>query len=112
MDEKRKCTYFTTDENWPPSARWASLCFGSSPLFSHSCQLVGPVDGDWPPLGAEFPNGMDHEVQPDSSTAKLCVKNPGGAIRRKDRTGISSVGPLRLVGVSGSIAALPSPSLV
>ncbi len=31
-----------------------------------------------------------HEVQPDSSTAKDWVKNPGGATRRKDRMGISS----------------------
>jgi len=48
-------------------------------------------------------------VQPDRSPAKLCVKNPGGAIRRKERMGVSSVGSLRLVGVSGCVA-VPSPN--
>jgi hypothetical protein len=42
-------------------------------------------------------------VQP---TAKVCVKNPGGAIRRKDTTGIGSVDSGRLVDVSGSVAQL------
>jgi len=51
-------------------------------------------------------------VQPDPSTAKLWVKKPGGAIRRKDRMGISSVGSLRLVGVSGSVVVLPTNSAV
>jgi len=49
-------------------------------------------------------------VQPDPSTAKVWVKKPGGAIRRKDRTGISSVGSLRLVGMSGSVAVLATNS--
>jgi len=49
-------------------------------------------------------------VQPDPSTAKLWVKNPGGAIRRKDRIGVSSVGSLRLVGISGSVVVLPTNS--
>src|SRR5215831_8302725 len=53
-----------------------------------------------------------HEVQPDPSTAKDWVKYPGGAIRRKDRMGISSVGSLRLVGVPGSLPVPPPDSAV
>ena len=49
-------------------------------------------------------------MHPDPSTAKDWVKNPGGAIRRKDRIGVSSTGSLRLVGVSGSLAVLPTNS--
>ena len=49
-------------------------------------------------------------MQPESSTAKDWVKKPVGAIRRKDRMGISSVDSLRLAGVSGSVAALPTSS--
>jgi hypothetical protein len=48
-------------------------------------------------------------VQP---TAKVCVKNLGGAIRRKDTTGIGSVDSGRLVDVSGSVAQLPTNSPV
>ena len=51
-------------------------------------------------------------MQPDPSTAKDWVKNPGGAIRRKDRIGVSSVGSLRLVGVSVSLVMLPTCSRV
>ena len=37
---------------------------------------------------SQFPHTMNHEVQPaDISTAKLRVRNPAGAIWRKDRTG-------------------------
>ena len=61
-------------------------------------------------LGAEFPNGIGHDVQPEPSTAKDWVKNPGGAIRRKDRIGGSSTDSLKLVCVSGSLAALPTNS--
>src|SRR5215472_18218788 len=56
----------------------------------------------------QLPTG--HDVQPDPSTAKLWVKKPGGAIRRKDRIGISSVDSLRLVRVSGSLTVLPTNS--
>ena len=48
-------------------------------------------------------------MQPESA-ANVCVKNPGGAIRRKDTTGISSVD--RVVLVSGSVAVLPTTSPV
>jgi len=42
-----------------------------------------------------------HDVQPaDESTAKPWVKNPGGAIRRKDRIAISSADSLGLVRTS------------
>jgi len=36
------------------------------------------------------------------------VKNPGGAIRRKDTTGIASVDSWRLVDVPGSVVVLPT----
>ena len=36
--------------------------------------------------------------------------NPGGAIRRKDTTGISSVDPPRPVRISGLVAVLPTNS--
>src|SRR5262249_53365284 len=45
-----------------------------------------------------------------SSTAKDWIRKPGGAIRRKDRIGVSSVDSLKLVCVSGSIAVLPTNS--
>ena len=51
-------------------------------------------------------------MQPDPSPAKLWVKNPGGAIRRRDRTGISSAGSLGLVGFSGSLPVPPPDSAV
>ena len=44
--------------------------------------------------------------------AKFWVRNPGGAIRRKDTTGIASVASLRLVRDSGSVAVLPTNSAV
>src|SRR5215469_16124751 len=53
-----------------------------------------------------------YEVQPDPSTAKDWLKKPGAAVRRKDRMGISSVGSLRLVGVSGSVPVSPPDSAV
>jgi len=40
------------------------------------------------------------------------VKNPGGAIRRKDTTGIASVDSWRLVDVCSSVAVLPTNSAV
>jgi hypothetical protein len=49
-----------------------------------------------------------YDVQPAESTAKFWVKNPGGAIRRKDRMGISCAGSLLLVSVAGP----PSSSVV
>jgi len=52
------------------------------------------------------PFRLDHDVQPaDESTAKLWVKNPGGAIRRKEMRGVSPTGSLWLVG--GPISLLP-----
>lgn len=48
-------------------------------------------------------------MQPiDKSVAKLCVRKPGGTIRRKDRIGVSPAGSLTLV----SVAGLPSSSVV
>src|SRR5215831_4767410 len=54
----------------------------------------------------------DYDVQPDQSPAKLWVKNPGGAIRRKERIGVSSASSLRLMRVSGSVVVLPTISAV
>jgi len=51
-------------------------------------------------------------VQPDQFPAKLWVKKPGGAIRRKDRIGVSSAGSLKLVCLSGSLAVLPPNSAI
>jgi len=51
-------------------------------------------------------------VHPDPSPAKLWVKNPGGAIRRKDRTGISSADSLGLVRVLASLTGPPADSAV
>ena len=46
------------------------------------------------------PPCLDHDAQPvDESAAKLWVRKPGGAIRRKDRIGVSLAGSLRLVRV-------------
>ena len=56
-----------------------------------------------------IPSG--HDAQPaDQSVAKLSIKNPGGAIRRKDTTAISSMD--RVVRISGSVAVLPTNSPV
>src|SRR5215831_9553742 len=49
-----------------------------------------------------------HELQPDQSAAKPWVRKPGGAIRRKDRTGISSTNSLGLVRVLASLTG-PTP---
>ena len=54
-----------------------------------------------------------YDVQPVvQSPEKLWVKNPGGAIRRKDTTGSASIDPRRPVRVSGSVAVLPTNSPV
>jgi hypothetical protein len=58
-------------------------------------------------------SGYGYEAQPaDDSPAKLWVKNPGGAIRRRDRIGISPADSLRLVRVSSSVVVLPTNSAV
>ena len=49
-------------------------------------------------------------LQPDESMAKLWVKKPGGAIRRKEGTGVCSAGSLGLVRVCASVALLRSDS--
>ena len=55
------------------------------------------------PSPARRPSGYD--VQPDDSPAKLWVRKPGGAIRRKEMRGVSAAGSLWLVG--GPISLLP-----
>ena len=50
--------------------------------------------------GASSTDSVYHDAQPDESVAKLCVRKPGGAIRRNDRTG-RSVDSLRPISSSG-----------
>jgi hypothetical protein len=53
------------------------------------------------------------DIQPVvQSAAKVWVKNPGGAIRRRDTTGIAFVDSCRLVDISGSVVMLPTNSPV
>jgi len=51
-----------------------------------------------------------HDVQHEESTAKFCVKNPGGAILRKEKRGVFASDSGKLARVSGSVAVLPTNS--
>src|SRR5262245_5210122 len=76
------------------------------PLLTDNSPPVGTL----PLLGQLRSKRSDYHVVPDRSTAK--VKKPGGAIRRRDSIGISSVASLRLAWISGSLAVPPTSSLL
>ena len=58
------------------------------------------------------PDHPRHDMQPEESTAKLWVMNPGGAIRRKDKRGALACDSVKLARVSGSVSVLPTNSAV
>ena len=65
-------------------------------------------------LALSVPPTTDHDVQPaDQSTAKAWVKNPGGAICRNDRRGVSPAGsPTGALLLVGSVNGPPVDSAV